>query len=246
MLPPARPSVARVRVLDEDPDLAEAVPAGQRAIASEHCIAPMLTVPRGDWAANRMKVMTDGIGLLMLDGLIIRRVGIDGRFGAELLGEGDLLRPWQGEDIQSNLPHTTGLKVIEASRVAVLGGDVATRFARYPCLFGALTAKALERSRRLALNMAIIHHPRIDVRVHMLLWHLADRWGRVRRDGITLPLRLTHATIADLVAAQRPSVTMSLSKLADRGLVSANGGGWLLLGEPPGELLELQEVAVGT
>ncbi len=53
----------------------------------------------------------------------------------------------------------------------------------------------------------------------MLLWHLADRWGRVRSEGVVLPLRLTHSVLADLVAARRPTVTTSLSELARQELV---------------------------
>jgi CRP-like cAMP-binding protein len=92
--------------------------------------------------------------------------------------------------------------------------------------------------------MAIIHHPRVEIRLHMLLWHLASRWGRVRRDGVLVTLRLTHTVLADLVAAQRPSVTGSLKRLSDRGLVKNVDSGWLLCGDPPGELLEVQEVSV--
>ena len=62
--------------------------------------------------------------------------------------------------------------------------------------------------------MAIVHQARVDVRLHMLLWHLAARWGRVRSDGTVLRLRLTHAVLADLVAARRPTVTTALSDLA--------------------------------
>ena len=36
----------------------------------------------------------EAIGLLVLQGLPVRRVGVDGRFGAELLGQGDILRSW--------------------------------------------------------------------------------------------------------------------------------------------------------
>ena len=61
--------------------------------------------------------------------------------------------------------------------------------------------------------MAIVHQARVDVRLHMLLWHLAARWGRVRSDGTVLRLRLTHAVLADLVAARRPTVTTALSEL---------------------------------
>ncbi len=189
--------------------------------------------------------MDQGIGLLVLEGLLLRRVGIDGRFGAELLGEGDLLRPWQGEDAQPTLPHTTGWRVLRQTRVAVLDRRVAHRFARYPELTGALVGRALERSRNLAVNMAIVQHARVDVRLRMLFWHLADRWGYVRTDGVSLPLRLTHTVLADLVAARRPTVTLALSELARQDLVLPDGRVWLLSGGPPGELLELQQVTVG-
>jgi hypothetical protein len=203
-----------------------------------------MMVPTGRWNTDRMTMLKDGIGLLVLDGLMIRRVGVDGRFGAELLGSGDLLRPWQGEDLDSTVPFTTGWRVIARAQVALLDERVAARLARYPSLTGELTARALERSRRLVLIMAIVHHPRIEVRVHMLFWHLADRWGHVRPDGVVLPLGLSHSVIADLVAAQRPSVTGALGKLVERGLVRNLKDGWLLCGDPPGELLEIQDVDV--
>jgi CRP/FNR family cyclic AMP-dependent transcriptional regulator len=82
--------------------------------------------------------------------------------------------------------------------------------------------------------MAIVHQARVDVRLHMLLWHLAGRWGRVRSDGIVVPLRLTHSVLSDLVAARRPTVTSALSQLARQGVVSAIREGWLLSGNPPG------------
>jgi hypothetical protein len=78
----------------------------------------------------------------------------------------------------------------------------------------------------------------------MLFWHLAERWGRVRPEGVILPLGLTHSVLADLVAARRPTVTTSLTELARQQLVTPAVGGWLLCGEPPGELLAIQEVEV--
>jgi hypothetical protein len=50
--------------------------------------------------------------------------------------------------------------------------------------------------------------------------------------------------LSDLVAARRPTVTSALSELARQGLVTPVKDGWLLSGEPPGELLELQQVGV--
>lgn len=226
----ARQPAQLCHLLREDSDLLGRISPRERDRAAERCVAPVLGVRRGKWADPPRPDMSRGIGLLVLDGVLIRRVGVDGRFGAELLGPGDLLRPWQGDDIASALPHSTGWRVVEAARLAVLDNVAAERLARYPALIGALAGRAVNRSRGLALTMAIIHHPRIDVRLHMLLWHLADRWGRVRSDGVCVPLRLSHSVLADLVAAQRPSVTVSLKRLAQRGLVEPLKDGWLLRG----------------
>ncbi len=227
-------------VLHEDPDLAEAIPPARRQQAVDECIARVMQIARGRWSSERTSVIADGIGLLVLKGLLIRRVGVDGRFGAELLGDGDLLRPWQGQDIPLTLPRTTGWRVLQPTRVAVLDGVAAQRFARYPELIGCLVGRALERSRNLAVNIAIVHQPRVDTRLHMLFWQLADRWGRVRGDGTIVPLRLTHSVLADVVAARRPTVSTALAELAERGFVRPIEDAWILTGEPPGELLKLQ------
>jgi CRP/FNR family cyclic AMP-dependent transcriptional regulator len=239
--------VSTARVLSEDPELAEAIPLPLRDRAVADCLAPVRSVGRGRWHPDSNVagwVGPGGIGLLVLDGLILRRVGVDDRFGAELLGEGDLLRPWQAEGPGGTLSRTTAWKVLEATRLAVLDESVAGIMAGYPPLTGALVGRALERSRSLVVNMAIIHQARVNVRLLMLLWHLADRWGRVRSEGVILPLNLTHSVLADLVAARRPTVTSSLSELARQELVMPARRGWLLLGDPPGELLEIEPVRV--
>jgi CRP/FNR family transcriptional regulator, cyclic AMP receptor protein len=239
-------AVSVCHVLSEDPDLAECLDPAQRGRAVEQCVARTVRLPRGRWNAPEPDGLRAGIGLLVLEGLLLRRVGIVGRFGAELLGSGDLLRPWKAEELQATMTLTTGWRVLAPTRLALLDEDATRRLAVYPELTGRLVDRALERSRKLAINMAIVHQARVNVRVHMLLWHLADRWGRVRSEGVLLPLSLTHTVLADLVAARRPTVTSALSELSRRGLVIAqNGDGWLLTGEPPGELLELQAVDVG-
>ncbi len=123
--------------------------------------------------------------------------------------------------------------VLAPMRVAMLDGQFARRLGQYPELAGRLFERAIRRSRRLMVNMAIIHQARVDDRLHLLFWHFASRWGRVRGDGVLLPFRLTHAVLADLVAAQRPTVTSALSDLCRRGMVRAIDEGWLLAGDPP-------------
>jgi len=229
-------SASSCQVLREDPELADAIPLERRAQAIEQCLAPQLWLQPGPWAGRGSLGFRGGIGVLVLEGLLIRRVGIEDRYGAELIGEGDLLRPNQ-ESVSPLLPLTTHWSIVLPTRVASLDHAFEQRIAQYPELTRALVARAILRSKNLAVNMAIVHQARVDVRLHMLLWHLAARWGRVRSDGTVLRLRLTHAVLADLVAARRPTVTTALSELARRGLVKTDGETWILSGEAPGELV---------
>lgn len=231
------------RVLEVDPGLAEAIPPERRDRALAECVASVVTLPTGRWRNAPAITGHGGIGLLVLDGLLVRRVGIEGRFGAELLGEGDLLRPWEGEDELATLPMTTAWRVLETARLAILDETFMARLAEYPELGGRLVGRALARSRYIAINMAIVHQARVDVRLHMLFWHLASRWGRVGTGSVTVPLRLTHAVLAELAAARRPTVTSALTGLARRGLVRSTDAGWVLSGEPPGELGDIARLA---
>jgi CRP/FNR family transcriptional regulator, cyclic AMP receptor protein len=232
--------VGLCRLLEEDDELANGVPEGARERATLECICRAITVRPGSWDGSPLREPGRGIGLLVLDGLLIRRVGVDARFGAELLGEGDLLRPNRAQEGEAgSLPVASGWRVLVPTRMALLDEPFAARLGRYPQLIGVLVDRALRRSRDLSLNMAIIHQARVEIRLHMLLWHLAARWGRVGPEGIVLPLHLTHEVLADLVAARRPTVTSALSALSKRGMVRSLERRWLLLGRPPGELYQL-------
>ncbi|HEX4436290.1 MAG TPA: Crp/Fnr family transcriptional regulator [Solirubrobacteraceae bacterium] len=249
-MPPGPPTTTTpdlCRVLERDPGLADGLPEGLREQAVSECLAKELALPTGRWrGAPAVNGHAGGIGLLVLEGLLVRRVGIEGRFGAELLGEGDLLRPWEGEDELPTLPMTTAWRVLEPARVAVLDEGFAAHLADYPQLAGRLVGRAVGRSRNMAVNMAIVHQARVDVRLHMLFWHLAARWGKVGSGGVTVPLRLTHAVLAELVAARRPTVTSALTALAKRDLVRSTDTGWVLGGEPPGDLPNQPRAALET
>ena len=230
-----RPGSPRIcHVLHEDADLADALPPERREQAIEDCTAPEISLPSGPWT-EPATLPANAIGYLVLQGLMLRRVSIDGRFAVELLGECDLLRPWTPDDTQT-LPLRTSWTIVDPVRLVLLDGRFTRQLGRYPELAGRLFERAVRRSRRLVVNMAIIHQARVDDRLHMLFWHFAGRWGRVRADGVILPLRLTHTVLADLVAARRPTVTSALSDLSRRNLVRPMDEGWLLLGTPPVEL----------
>lgn len=219
-------------VLREDPELADGLEPDLRAQATEALVAREIQIPAGAWRPQPPSGIQEGLGMLVVKGVLIRRSGVDKRFGAELLGVGDVLRPPYGPD-ESALSITVNWFVLEPLRLAVLDERFVRQLAHFPQLAGRLFSRAVDRSRQLGVNMAIVHQARVDVRLHMLFWHLAGRWGKVRSDGVLIPLRLTHVVLADLVAARRPTVTSALSDLGRRGVVRPVPEGWLLSGDPP-------------
>jgi CRP/FNR family transcriptional regulator, cyclic AMP receptor protein len=218
-------------VLEEDAELAEAIEPGQRSLARQSVVAREIQLAPGAWP-TRPAAAYGGLGLLLLEGVLLHRIGVEERFGAELLGEGDLLRA-PDRPGETTLSLTNDWLVLERARLAVLDDGFERQLAQFPQLAGRLVSRAVARSRQLTVNMAIVHQARVDVRLHMLMWHLAGRWGRVRADGVVVPLHLTHAVLSDLVAARRPTVTSALSELGRRGVVLAVDEGWLLCGDPP-------------
>lgn len=228
---------AAVRLLIEDRELAEDLEGERLESAIREVRARTLLVPPGEWVQPEWPAsVRRGIGLLVLDGLLVRRVALDERFGAELLAAGDLLRPWQLEDSVASMPRRSAWSVLERSKIAILDVDFLRFTSPYPEVVGRLAGRALRRSRWLAVILAIVHQPKVETRVHMLLWHLADRWGTVGASGVTLPMRLTHTIIADLVAAQRPTVSAAIGTLERAGALTRTPDGWRLHGSLPPEL----------
>jgi CRP/FNR family cyclic AMP-dependent transcriptional regulator len=228
-----------VRVLVEDRELGEAVDGERRLLAERSCTAQALVLQRGRWNAGmHTDEASAGFGLLVLRGLISGRVGRRGGFGAELLGPSDLLRPIPRPSFRAAEPFDSNWTVIHPARIAVLGPQFVERAAPFPGLATELVGRAMLRTHRLAVNMAIVHYPKVETRLHMLFWHLAGRWGHVIPEGTVLPLPVTHALLAEIVASRRPTVSKAIAQLADAGLVTRHGSGWLLRGSAPGELDE--------
>jgi predicted transcriptional regulator of viral defense system len=79
----------------------------------------------------------------------------------------------------------------------------------------------------------------------LMMWHFADRWGRMTRDGARVRLPVTHSVLASVVGARRPSVTTALGRLQDQGQIERlPDGAWLLLGAPPEDYARLEAEAV--
>jgi hypothetical protein len=234
-----------VHVLVADPDLADGLRGERLEKAIQDCVARIYRFEAGDWSPPAASAdVRDGLGLLILEGMLVRRVGETGRIGSELLGEDDVVRPWEGEDDDSPGGQKGRWSVLRGGRFAVLDRDFTVRACGHPEMISALVGRAIRRSRFMVVTMAILHQPRVDIRLHMLLWELAERWGHVHPDGVHLPMRLTHAMLGELVAARRPTVTKALGGLATRSVAAWTGDHWLLTGQPPSELEAIHSVSI--
>jgi CRP/FNR family cyclic AMP-dependent transcriptional regulator len=224
-----------VRLLEADPDLGALLDGQRRADAERELHVRRHDVPVGVWDVERLSgTSPDHIGLLLLDGVLSRELVVADQVSAELLGPGDLVRPWQTGNRANLLPVEAVWSVLAPLDVAVLDRRFAADVARYPEVTSVLLDRLGERSVRLGTTQAISQLTRVDRRLRALFWHLAERWGRVSSQGVIVPLTLTHRILGQLVGARRPTVSTALAELAEREeLVRRPDGSWLLRGDPP-------------
>jgi CRP-like cAMP-binding protein/anti-anti-sigma regulatory factor len=228
---PPRGSPDETHVLLEDAELAAGLEGPALVTARERLCASVITLSKGLW--QPAPDVEGGLGLLILEGMIVRRVGHASASGAELLGPGDVLRGGvhPGEEISPWF--STGLRVLSRARIAVLDAAFTAQISAHPPVVQNLLDRAMARAHGLTVSMAVAHYPRVDRRLLVLLWYLAQRWGRVSARGVVLRLPLTHSVLADLTASRRPSVTLALRQLELAGELVRDGADWILVGDPP-------------
>ena len=226
-----------IRVADVDPELFSSVrdPAARAASAAE-----VLRLERGSWQSGLEGHDPIGhFGLLIVEGIVMRRVRFGRRPVLELVGPGDVLRPWVGLAPDSALHQPSQWRVHQRAELAILYRRFAVRMAQWPEVPAAIMDRHARRMRLLSLHLSIAQLPRLRDGLIALFWFLADRWGRVTGDGVLVDVPLTHEMLAGLVGARRPAVTTTLGELQRTGEVSRRDDGrWLVHGQPPVELGE--------
>jgi CRP/FNR family cyclic AMP-dependent transcriptional regulator len=220
-----------IRVLDVDADLSAGIPPAELQLAHAAAVAMVRKINGPTWDPHEL-VRAPGpgwLGLLVVDGLLLRRVRIGSRAACEILAAGDVLRPWDPDETYDPLPVKTEWRILAPASVAVLDEAFGRRVARWPSVNARLLQRLCSRPRQLTVSQAVTHLPRTHQRLLLMFWLLAERWGTVRPDGILIRLPLTHQVLAMLVGCHRPTVTLALQRLADRGLVFRHARDrWLL------------------
>jgi CRP/FNR family cyclic AMP-dependent transcriptional regulator len=221
-------------LLDIDPDLGVLLPNERRAEARRALQVAVHRLSPGSWNVARLSDADPGhLGLLIVDGVVARDVVLEDCISSELLGAGDVVRPWHAEPIRPTLRYDLRWSVLADLEFAVLDRHLAAALTRYPEVHAALLDRFDRRCERLAAAKAIAQLNAVDRRLLAVFWLLAERWGRVTGSGVVIPLTLSHHMLASLVGARRPTVTTALGALARKGeVVRRPDGSWLLTGEP--------------
>jgi CRP/FNR family cyclic AMP-dependent transcriptional regulator len=241
--PPRRPGSPPLfaYLLDLDDDIAEEIEIRMRYSARQHATARLLDAEVGECdLLSWFTAAGQGPGLLLVEGLIAAETRIADRTVTELLGPGDLLQP-PGARQDDMIGGGSRWRALQPSRLALLDTDFVERVRAWPQISRALFGRAERRAADLSVLRAISCQPKLEVRLVLLLWHLAARWGRVEPNGIHLCLPLTHRMLGQLVAAERPSISHALSRLSHSGIVTGAAGDWHLHGNVESHLESLIE-----
>lgn len=223
---------ARIRLLEADPDLGRFLSEDELASARQLTV-PVLTFAREDEDSLGARLAEHGgFAALVLEGMVLEQLRIGDQIGLRLLGPGDVVSADSGA--QSTLIDTSQVRVVAGTRMALLGRELLLASHRWPALVRGLYLRTAQQTDRLATQLVICQLPRVDQRLLALMWLLAESWGRVTPSGTTLPLKLTHDVLGALIGARRPTVTLALRDLSERGAVARQDTGWLLLEAPPG------------
>jgi CRP/FNR family cyclic AMP-dependent transcriptional regulator len=229
------PSLDLIRVFEHDPELLADLDPQVAQHLRRRLAARRGWAEPGRWEPVFAADEIPGhLGLLVVDGLLVRTVTLAGRECSEVVGPGDLVRPWDGEDTTASVASESAWRVLQPATFAVLDRAFATRVARWPTITAQIVGRATRRCRTLVHQASIAYVRHADTRVLLALWQLADRWGKVTPAGVRVPVPLTHQLLGEITCLQRPTVSSAVSRLTEAGAISrAPEGDWLLHSDPP-------------
>jgi CRP-like cAMP-binding protein len=215
------------RLLDLDQDLAETM--GDVAVRVRDRIGvPTIRLDRGPWDPEAVRpVARNPFALMVCDGIVVRELELAETPMADLLGPGDLVA--LGPPAERLLITGESWQVGKRATVAILDDRLLPALHAWPLLSARLIARVARQAARAAEQRAISQLPRVELRLRALMWHLAERWGRVGSTGVVVPIEITHGALGRLVGARRPTVSLALAELArDGAMVRRDDGSWLL------------------
>src|SRR3954466_8214290 len=126
-------SSARHLLLDLDPDLGQLLEPERWEPARRALAVRVLALPIGAWDIGKLAgVSPANVGLLVVEGVIARETTVGSTVSTELLGPGDVVRPWALNEDACLVESLTCWNALSPVRMAVMDQLVAVRLGAYP------------------------------------------------------------------------------------------------------------------
>jgi CRP/FNR family transcriptional regulator, cyclic AMP receptor protein len=221
---------ARVRLRELDPDFLRFVDEDERKRAGD-LLLPGVEVEEGPFDPHVLLSEPDAFCGVVISGMVNRRMNLNAHAALRVLGPGAIISAVDSS--ASDLVTSSEWVAMGRVRLAMVGAQFMRAASRWPELQRNLMLRFADQNEQLATQLALCQLPRVQDRLLGMLWLLAESWGKVTSAGTVLPLHYTHEALGAMVGARRPTVTLALGELADRGAVIQREGGWLLIEPPP-------------
>lgn len=223
-------------VVEFDPQL-NPHPRGWSESGSKRLPARVVQLAPGPFDPERLvHDPAEWLGLMVIDGLALVQVAAGRAPIGWLVGEDDLVRPWEMEEV--SLLTSASWQALSPLRIALLDDDFARRVAGFGAVADALAMKSAQTSHWLFAKSLVTGTSVIEERLLLLFAILGERWGKAISAGVLVAMPLTHQVLATLIGARRPSVSTALRSLSAAGLLRRTPEGWLMCrtapnGQPP-------------
>ncbi|MBA3301726.1 MAG: Crp/Fnr family transcriptional regulator [Thermoleophilaceae bacterium] len=222
--------------------MARSLPPAEARAACRLAAASVVSLPKGVfWPHEHFLDESGTLGMLLLDGLLLRGLAVTDRPTVEVLGPGDVFLPFDLErDPDASVSGEVRWWALRPARTAVLDASFTRRMSGYPEVIAELAGRLSRRSAVSSLRLAIAQEPQLSVRLHWTLWQLAERFGEVQAEGMWLRAPLCHSLLSWLVGARRPAMSRAINELERSGrLARCPDGTWWLGRQRPEGLGEL-------
>jgi len=217
-------------LFEADAGLLSHAPAAQRELLRRNFTVPALELERG---ACNLPDEPSLFALLVVEGSLTRHVDFFGHRTAEVLGPGDLILAGERFGIGPQ-EYPVSWSSLTSTRLALLDLQVERRLRGVTGVATALLYRYQRRLDAITLQANLARKRGIPARLLVYLWHLAERLGDRRQGGVALRVPLGHALLADLISAERASVSRALAVLKALGYVRRGQKQcWTLCGSVP-------------
>jgi CRP-like cAMP-binding protein len=189
--------------------------------------ARTIYLPAGEIDSALLELDESYFGVMVLDGLLlVEHQAGRARIGW-MMGEHDLIVPSASCD--AHLTDGGRWRALTPACVAVLDREFALRARHVPQVTSVLLKRVTTTANWLLAKGLVAGAPTVVEQLLLVFRLYGERWGRVTADGVLLRLPLTHAVLALVCGARRPSVTLALHALErDGSLRRTVDGAWLL------------------